>query len=211
MADDYWDRMAATYETDNEYIAGPDLVAMMRSVVTDAVPDGDVVEFGCGTGWFTLAYASRCRSVLALDSSPAMLEEAARALGSLAHVSVRVADAADTGLADESADAVVIANVLDIVPDPGAIVAEAGRLLRPGGVLVVVNFAVEEMTVGQRLAGLFRLLRRWRVITGGRRGRFLNRQSLEELARSAGLETDQSALLRGRSMNALCVRAVRAG
>ena len=209
MARPFWDRMAATYEADNEYIAGRDLVAAMRSLVAETVPFGDVVELGCGTGWFTRAYAPACRGVIAVDSSPAMLGRAARALASLPHVSTRAADATETGLPAASADAVVVANVLDVVPDPGAVVREACRLLRPGGVLVVVNFAVEAMTTRQRLTGAFRMVRRWRVLTGGRQGRFLSRAALRTLLRAEGLEAGDGRLLVGRSVNAVYVPAVK--
>ncbi len=209
VAASFWDRMATTYEADNAYIAGRELMEPMRDAVARAVPHGDVVELGCGTGWFTRAYAPRCRRVVAVDTSPAMLKEAAGTLAELPHVSLRVADALATGLAAQSTDAVVIANVLDIVPDPGGIVAEAERLLRPGGVLLIANFATEGMTVRQRAIGAYRLLRRWRLMSGGRQGRFLTLAALENLVRAAGFETPEGRVLRGRSINAVFVRAVK--
>nr|NLI50096.1 methyltransferase domain-containing protein [Propionibacterium sp.] len=209
MAARFWDRMATTYETDNAYVAGQDLMEEMRSAAARALPDGDVVELGCGTGWFTRAYAPRCRSVVAVDASPAMLKEAERTLGVHPHVSLRLADARETGLPAASADAVLIANVLDIVREPGAIVAEAARLLRPGGVLLIANFATEGMTVRQRAIGAYRLLRRWRLMSGGRQGRFLTLAALLALVRAAGFPTPEGHVLRGRSVNAVQVRAVK--
>lgn len=228
MTAHFWDRMAPTYESDNAAVAGSALIERMRSEIADAVArltasgttgtsgttdttGGRVVELGCGTGWFTRAYAPRCDGVLATDYSPAMLAQARRTLAGVPHVTFLRADATATGLPAADADAVVVANVLDIVPAPGAVLVEAARLLRPGGALLVANFAIEGTTLRQRASGLVRLLGRWRLITGGRRGRFLTCAELAGLASAAGLRVDENRLLAGRSMNALFLRATRTG
>lgn len=206
MSKSFWDRVAGTYEADHRYVVGSDLVAAIQATVAEAVPGGDVVELACGTGLFTRVYAPRCTSVIATDISVAMLTEAEHTLSAMSNVSVQVADAMATGLPSQSADSVVVVNLLHIVPEPAAILAEVRRLLRPGGVLVAVDLAGQGMSIRQMLTSAWRIFRRWGPMTGGKD---LNQEALQELVHAAGFEELEGRLLTGRSMNAVYVRAVR--
>lgn len=90
-----------------------------------------VLDIGCGPGGTTLAYASG-REILATDSSPESLRWA-RERG----LSVAAMDASRLAVAPQSFDAVVALDILEHVPDDAAVIREAYRALRPGGVLVV--------------------------------------------------------------------------
>ena len=63
----------------------------------------------------------------------------------LAHAQVRHADLYNVPLQDGAADAVVLHQVLHFLDDPAAAVAEAARLLAPGGKLLLVDFAPHEL------------------------------------------------------------------
>ena len=208
MSANFWSRAAATYDADHSYIVGPDLISAIQSALAEDVPHGDVVEFACGTGLFTRAYAPRCRSVTATDISTPMMAEAKKALGALPNVVVQGADATATGLPGQSADAVVAVNLLHIVPDPPAVLGEAHRLLRPGGVLIAVDATSEGMSVPQLLFSAWRLIRRWGLASGGRN---LSLKSLEALLRTAGFTPQEGRLLTGQAMNASYVRGVKPG
>lgn len=209
MSANFWSRVAATYDADHTYIAGPDLISAIQSALAEDVPRGDVVEFACGTGLFTRAYAPRCRSVIATDISKPMMTEASRALGALPNVVVRGADATATGLPGQSADAVVAVNLLHIVPDPPAVLHEAHRLLRPGGVFIAVDASGEGMSAPQLLSSAWRIIRRWGL--GSRGGANLSLKSLEEMLRGAGFTPQAGRLLTGQAMNASYVRGVKPG
>jgi ubiquinone/menaquinone biosynthesis C-methylase UbiE len=98
---------------------------------------GDTVcELGCGAGgnlWIA-EQLSRGRYV-GVDTRTSQVAAARRRADALgfAHVELHVADASETGLEAKSFDAVFCRCVLIHQPDPGLIVAEAHRLLRPGG------------------------------------------------------------------------------
>ena len=94
-------------------------------------PDARVLDIGCGPGGTTLAYASG-RAVLGTDSSPESLRWA-RQRG----LTVAAMDASRLAVASQSVDAVVALDILEHVPDDAAVVREAYRALRPGGVLVL--------------------------------------------------------------------------
>ena len=74
----------------------------------------------------------------------------------LVHCAVRQADMYRLPLGDACFDAAVLQMVLHYAEDPGAVLAEAARVLRPGGTLVVVDLAEHADTGTTR-----RLAHRW--------------------------------------------------
>lgn len=105
---------------------------------------GDLVEFGCGYGTFTLPAARRTTGIVAaLDIEAAMLAHvrasAARAGLSNIHAEPRDFVAHGTGLANASQAHAMIYNLLHL-EDPVALLREAQRILQPGGVLSVIHW-----------------------------------------------------------------------
>jgi ubiquinone/menaquinone biosynthesis C-methylase UbiE len=105
------------------------------------VRSGDrVLDAGCGTGTDLIALRQRAGPagvVVGLDRSGQMLATArARCTGAPA-VHLLAADAAATGLRSQRFDRCLVARVLQHVDAPAATIAEAFRLLRPGGRIVV--------------------------------------------------------------------------
>jgi ubiquinone/menaquinone biosynthesis C-methylase UbiE len=104
----------------------------------------DVVEIGCGRGVGTELLLERfgVARVTALDLDPAMVARAQRRLARYgARVDVRTGDASDLPFAPASTDAVVDFGVIHHVPAWRDAVAEAARVIRPGG-----QFVFEEVT-----------------------------------------------------------------
>ena len=112
--------------------------------------DGDVVEFGCGYGTFTVAAAGMTRgTVLALDIEPEMVEATAlkaRELG-LQNVRVVLRDfvAEGTGLPDGAVDFAMLFNILH-AENPMRLLREAFRVLQPGGKVGVIHWIYDAST-----------------------------------------------------------------
>lgn len=102
-----------------------------------------VVDFGTGTGRMLQLLSERARRVEGIDLSHQMLTVARSNLeaAAIANASVRHGDATAAPYPDGSADLVVMHQVLHFLDDPARAIAEAARVLRPGGRLVVVDFA----------------------------------------------------------------------
>ncbi len=112
-----------------------------------AGPCGDVVEFGCGYGTFTVPAARLVADrVFALDIEPHMAAETARKAGEagLANVVAAARDivAAGTGRPDASAGYVMLFNILHI-EDPIGLLREARRVLAPGGAAGVIHWRTD--------------------------------------------------------------------
>lgn len=94
------------------------------------------LDVGCGTGALSQAILKRAdpATLIGLDPVEAFIE---RASGTLTdpRASFRLGSAADTGLPDGAADAVVAGLVLNFVPDVGAALAEWRRVLARGGAM----------------------------------------------------------------------------
>ncbi|MFC4169135.1 ArsR/SmtB family transcription factor [Teichococcus aestuarii] len=104
---------------------------------------GRVADIGTGTGRLLEVMAPRAAAVLGLDASREMLALARARLGerNLANASVRLADMYRLPLPDGGFDAATLQMVLHYAEDPAAALAEAARILRPGGLLVVIDLA----------------------------------------------------------------------
>jgi ArsR family transcriptional regulator len=99
-----------------------------------------VADLGCGTGAVAEALAPFVDKVIAVDGSDAMLDAARSRLDGVDNVELRRGELEALPLGDdERVDAATLMLVLHHVADPGKVVAEAARALRPAGRLLVVD------------------------------------------------------------------------
>jgi ubiquinone/menaquinone biosynthesis C-methylase UbiE len=104
------------------------------------LPESSVVaDLGCGTGTTAALLGGQVARVHAVDNSPEMLAAARARCAGMGNVQVHEAELHAVPLASGSCDAAVLMLALTYVPDPGAAIVEAGRLLRPGGRVVIVD------------------------------------------------------------------------
>jgi ubiquinone/menaquinone biosynthesis C-methylase UbiE len=107
-----------------------------------------VVEIGCGTGAITRALAARpeVAEVVGVEPAPGLVKRAQDLAGGLETVSFLEADGRAVPLPDSCFDVAVVHTVLSHVPEPERVVAEAHRLLRPGGWVALFDGDYATMT-----------------------------------------------------------------
>jgi len=107
---------------------------------------GTLVDIGTGTGRMIELLGPAAKQALGVDRSSEMLRLARVKLdkAGIADASLRQADMYSLPLGSGSADSVIIHQVLHYAQAPAAAIAEAARVLRPGGKLLVVDFAAHE-------------------------------------------------------------------
>lgn len=106
---------------------------------------GTLVDVGTGTGRMIELFGPRASEAIGIDRSSDMLKLARVKLESAGiRSSLRQGDMYALPLADGSADCVIIHQVLHYAHAPADAIAEAARVLAPGGTLLVVDFAAHE-------------------------------------------------------------------
>jgi ubiquinone/menaquinone biosynthesis C-methylase UbiE len=135
--------------------------AAVEEALLDLVPETDagrLLDIGTGTGRVLELLAPRISQGIGVDASKAMLALARARLArpGLGHCSVRLADMYRLPFADASFDRAVLQMVLHYAEDPPGVLAEVGRVLLPGGQLIVIDLAQHE-----RDDLLTRLAHRW--------------------------------------------------
>lgn len=98
-----------------------------------------VLDVGCGAGFLTNELVRHGHDVVGLDASAESIE-VARFRDGTRKVSYVYGDAGALPFADASFDAVSAMDLLEHVENPGAIVSEAARVLRPGGLFFFHTF-----------------------------------------------------------------------
>jgi ubiquinone/menaquinone biosynthesis C-methylase UbiE len=97
-----------------------------------------IVEFGCGTGTTAIHHAAHVQHIDAIDISEKMLDigrSKANAAG-IDNITFTRGTLAEFNGADASFDAVLGLNVMHLLPDREAVIAEVARILKPGGIFV---------------------------------------------------------------------------
>lgn len=151
--------VAAAYAVSAYHAKGPDLAAMVAAAGLTGVER--VLDMGCGAGHSAIAAAARAAHVTALDVTPEMLEVAARLATErgLTNMTFQQGDVSALPFADASFDVVTSRVSAHHYADPASALAEAFRVLRPGGRFLLVDTIVPEDATLDTFSNCFELLR----------------------------------------------------
>ena len=135
-----WDRERSLH------VLEADVEAAMRTALGDA-PFQTFLDLGTGTGRLLEVFSDQYVSALGVDASHDMLAVARANLSKagLNNAQVRHGDVYALNVPPKSFDVVAIHQVLHFLDAPARALAEAARALRPGGRLLIVDFAPHEL------------------------------------------------------------------
>ncbi|MGI8554212.1 MAG: class I SAM-dependent methyltransferase [Dehalococcoidia bacterium] len=151
--------VATAYASSAVHASGPDLSALVDAARLTG--GEEVLDLGCGAGHTALALAPTAARVTAVDVTPEMLSvasELSRERG-ISNISFRHADVASLPFANGSFDLVTSRYSAHHYVDPEGALAEAARVLHPGGRILLVDSVAPEEPALDTLFNAIELLR----------------------------------------------------
>ena len=139
-----WDRLRSDLFGDTFYLWG------VLGLIDPTLVVGDL---GCGTGQLTEVVAPYVQKVVAVDSSADMLDAARQRVGTAGNVDLRQGDLESLPIEAGELNVAMLSLVLHYSPSPGRALAEVGRVLRPGGRVLVVDMLPHERQEYQQQMG----------------------------------------------------------
>jgi len=134
-----WDELRALHSPDAE------VERRLVEALADA-PLGVVLDIGTGTGRMAELFAGAAERIVALDKNLEMLRVARAKLQHLpaAQIELVQGDFSELPFAKASFDTVMLHQVLHYAQEPGLVLSEAARVIRPGGRIAIVDFAAHD-------------------------------------------------------------------
>jgi len=193
----YWSRFSETYDANQEYVVNKDLLDEIKDNLNELSDLGGMVEFGCGTGYFTETIAQKANRIVATDLSDELLEQAKRRLEKNQKVTFQKENCVKTSFGSGEFDSVFMANLIHVIEDPLGALQESHRICKDGGVLIIVTYTNYGMKWLEKIKLVIRFLKRW-----GKPPRHVRVFSPEELAgliEKAEFTVEKSKLLGNRT------------
>ena len=148
-----YDLYAPVYDFIFDWIFAPGRAAAIKQL--GLARNDSVLEVGIGTGLNLPLYPPTCR-LTGIDLSQEMLDKAVERVQTLTrtNVTLKVMDATALDFADNEFDKALATYTISAVPDPVAVLREMRRVVKPGGVLVILNHFRSEGRIAGRLEDL---------------------------------------------------------
>ncbi|MEQ8799837.1 MAG: methyltransferase domain-containing protein [Salinisphaeraceae bacterium] len=134
---------SAAGSMERQYSPGRTWEATTRALI-GLLTLGDVLDVASGDGVLAELLGNQARSVTCFDYSRTVLAAARRRLAQRRNVHFELGDMHALTMADASYDQVFVMHALTFTDQPGRVIAEAARVLRPGGDLVLATLAEHE-------------------------------------------------------------------
>ncbi|MFN4183969.1 MAG: ArsR/SmtB family transcription factor [Hyphomonas sp.] len=146
-AEAYFSSIAETWDTVRGLHYPNEAIETALLELAGPGPFGRLIDFGTGTGRMLALFSPLAAEAEGIDFSHRMLTVARANLESAnaRNARVRFGNVTAVPFADDSSDLVIIHQVLHFLDTPADAIAEAGRVLAPGGRLLVIDFAPHDL------------------------------------------------------------------
>jgi ArsR family transcriptional regulator len=171
----YFDEMAGRFG--REYIPGRSWQGLAEALLA-IMPPMVIADLGAGEGTFSQLLARRAESVIAVDNSEKMIA-AGKALARkyrLKNIEYRCGDMESLPISDGEVDVAFFSQALHHAAHPARAVAEAWRVLRPGGKIVVLDLLRHQFEKARELYGDV-----WLGFTEAELRRFVKKQGFRNI------------------------------
>ena len=159
--EEYWSKFANTYDEDVKYIGGEAIQQALIERLSRESELKELMEFGCGAGFYTKALAANASHVMATDISDEMLAVARIQLKDLQNVTIEKANCESTAFPDGKFDSIFMANLIHVIENPSIALKESYRILNDGGLLLVIDYTTYGMRWFEMMKMGIRVLKKW--------------------------------------------------
>ncbi len=146
MRTNLWDKLAGGYDKNTEKKYSDANLKTLNASFGYCTAENRVLDFGCGTGVFTLEMAEKVKEVAALDTSAKMLEIARSKAdaSNIGNIKWLQSSVLDVDFVPETFDIVTAFNILLYLPNKEDCLIKLRELLKPGGVFISVTDCLGE-------------------------------------------------------------------
>ena len=203
-----WGQIADKFDEISNYVVGPEINKEICEKLNKEKNLGKVIEFGCGTGYFTKEITDNAEHIIATDVSEEMLAAAKNKLINFKNITFQKVDCRKTAFPSEEFNTVLMINVLHVIKDPAYAVKESYRILKPGGLLITIDLTGYGMKKLEMLKLLFRYLRKMgKPPTKADKGN-LSPNDLDSFAENSGFNIKENILI-GDKIKALYFKGIK--
>lgn len=189
----YWSRFPDSYDKNMEYVVGKELLGDISERLKNLSNLGEVVEFGCGTGYFSTILSHNASQMISTDLSDELLSKAITRLNDSPNVTFQKEDCTKTSFSSDRFDTVFMVNLIHVIEHPVKALQESHRILQAGGLLIIVTFTNHGMRKFDTIKMGIRFLRAWGKPP--RHTHSFSPESLGSLMESTGFSINESGLL----------------
>ena len=189
----YWSRFPDLYDINQEYVAGKELLEDIAERLKNLSNLGDVVELGCGTGYFSEILSHNANHMISTDLSDELLSKAKTRLNDCPNISFQKEDCIKTSFSSGRFDTVFMANLIHVIEHPIKALQESHRVLKADGLLIIVTFTNHGMRKFDTIKMGVRFLCAWGKPP--QHTHSFSPESLGSLMESTGFLINESGLL----------------
>jgi len=197
VTEKYWSRFSETYDENQKYVVGKDFIGEIGKELSKLPELGKTVELGCGTGVYTELILPKTTHLKATDLSIELLARAKKRMGNSQKVMMQIENCMATSFASGSFDSAFMANLVHVVENPFQVLQECHRILRSGGMVIIVTYT----NVGMHLLDKIKLGLRFIKVWGKppKHTHIFSPERLAGLMENAGFAIKEKKLLGNQS------------
>ncbi|MEL7671519.1 methyltransferase domain-containing protein [Methanobacterium sp.] len=186
----FWAELSNRYDSAIDNIMGEKIRPKIQEKLNEEDNLGNLIELGCGTGYFTKTLANKSESIISTDISEEMLSIARE---NLKGFEFQVMDCQDCKFNEGTFDTVFMGLVL-LFTEPEKALKESRRILKPGGLLIIAGPDISFLSFYGNLKFRFKALVNYRKIPTT--GHFLNQEKIVDMLDKTGFEVVSKEIIR---------------